>query len=286
MGGSGGGHLKRSGRVVRRFRMIMLSCAALALVNAIGLVSVPGVAKAATRPTWLIKGNDLSLTENAGVRQSLINEAFASRSWVGYGITSSPWQGSTLGTPADIFTSYSGSRGLVDAFLDHSLPGPYKWVVLDLEIWPQTPVIERTHPAYFEKAAAALVHQHGMKILIAPGRDLAGAVYLKENIAGQAARFADAVGIQAQTLDGNTTEYAKFVEEAAAQARKANPKVEVGAGLSTDANGVPITANQMYKSFTSVSSDVSWYWLNVPIWPDGEGCAREDARRRPSRFSR
>jgi hypothetical protein len=238
---------------------------------------------AAAGPVWLVKANDLTLLEQAGLGPALEQEAFSPPSLVGYGATSSPYPGSSVGTPARIFTSYAA---LQKAFAAGWLPGPFHWVVLDLEAgkdWP-TPRHEAQHPGYYEKRASQLTHSHGMRILCTPARDLARAAtpvpadwnrwYLSSNQAGMAAKYSNGIVIQAQRLDLNVAAYAKFTAAAAKQAREANPRALVLGGLSTAAGGIPTIAAQLEAAYSAVyPSTVAGFWLNVPPHPGSTGCA-------------
>ena len=93
---------------------------------------------------------------------------------------------------------------------------------------------------------------HGLLFLTAPGVDLVTVLapenrttpydaYLRLGIAADAARYADVVDIQAQGSERDTTFYANFVVQAAAQARQANPNVLVLAGISTNPSGQQVT---------------------------------------------
>ena len=53
-------------------------------------------------------------------------------------------------------------------------------------------------------------------------------------------------------------------EAAAAQAREANPRVRIFAGLSTNPSGKPVTGKQLYGAVQATRDDVEGYWLNIP----------------------
>src|SRR6185312_2609072 len=57
--------------------------------------------------------------------------------------------------------------------------------------------------------------------------------YLRCGIQGAAALAADIVEVQAQFLEADPDAYGRFVTDAAAQARLANPGVQVISGIST-----------------------------------------------------
>ena len=88
--------------------------------------------------------------------------------------------------------------------------------------------------------------------------------YLRAHIARDAARYADVFDIQAQGSIRSTAFFAQFVSEAAAQAKQANPKVTVLAGLSTNPGGQRVTAQHVLRAIKATQSYVDGYWMNVP----------------------
>ena len=74
----------------------------------------------------------------------------------------------------------------------------------------------------------------------------------------------DVLEIQGQSLERSTSTYAEFVREAAAQARAANPRVAILAGLSTNPPGAPVTSQQLTAAIHATRGIVDGYWLNIP----------------------
>lgn len=155
-------------------------------------------------------------------------------------------------------------------------------VVYDQEAWPFTPAAEQRDPAAYLRRAAALVHARGLQLIATPATDLvrvrdphAGAVYpafLRLGIAGGAARYADVYEIQAQGAEADVAAYRAFVEQAAAQARRANPRIIVLAGLSTNPSGRRVAASVLYQDVLATRTAVAGFWLNVPS--GGAQCPR------------
>jgi hypothetical protein len=150
-----------------------------------------------------------------------------------------------------------------------------KGVMYDNEKWRFTPQEEQQDPARYEKLAADLVHARGLLFLAAPAVGLVAVLspesqakrhdaYLSLGIAGDAARYADVVDIQAQSAERNTEVYTNFVSQAAAQARQANPKVTVLAGISTNPNGQQVTADEILRAIAATRDIVDGYWFNIP----------------------
>ena len=174
-----------------------------------------------------------------------------------------------LCNPTVDFASYSAMRR---AFDDGSIPAGIVAVLYDNEDWTKTPVPERRNPAAYEELAAALVHSHHMVFITSPAADLVHVLdpngsgtefrlYLELDIAGTAARYADVLDIQAQGEEAAIGDYESFVKQATAQARAANPKVIVYAGLSTAR--APHAADAMIAAIAATRHAVSGYWLNV-----------------------
>ena len=70
--------------------------------------------------------------------------------------------------------------------------------------------------------------------------------------------------LQAQSLERDTSSYVTFVREAAAQARAANPRVAILAGLSTNPPGAEVTSEQLTAAIHATRGIVDGYWLNIP----------------------
>jgi len=119
-------------------------------------------------------------------------------------------------------------------------------VLYDPEAWQATPSDEQRDPEAAMRRFARLARSLGYEVIITPGLTLAGVqgstcprddeespqdTYLRCDIAGTAARYADVVEVQAQTLQGDPDAYRDFVAAAASDARAANPDVKVISGL-------------------------------------------------------
>ena len=87
------------------------------------------------------------------------------------------------------------------------------------------------------------------------------AAYLRCGIQGSAARAADIVEVQAQFLEADPDAYERFVTDAAAQARLANPSVQVISGISTMFTEDP---QVLLSAWRSVRGVVDGHYLNVP----------------------
>jgi hypothetical protein len=171
--------------------------------------------------------------------------------------------------------TFQSFRALNDAFKRGELVPGVKGVLYDYEKWSFTPVDEQRNPAGYVKEAADLVHAHNLLFLTSPavnlvammapdGRSEPHETYLRLGIAADAARHADVVVIQAQRWERSTEVYTNFVRRAAAQARQANPKVMVLAGISTNPMGQRVTADDIIRAITATRDIVDGYWSNIP----------------------
>jgi len=163
-----------------------------------------------------------------------------------------------------------------DALRMDSLGAEIRGVMYDYEAWRFTSEEEQKNPAGYVKPAAELVHARGLLFLTAPAVNLVTKMapaadrrrlddtYLSLGIAADAARFADVFDIQAQRFEYDTDRYASFVRRAAMQARGANPKVLVFAGVSTQPFGPRVTADDIFRAIVATRDIVDGYWFNIP----------------------
>jgi hypothetical protein len=157
-----------------------------------------------------------------------------------------------------------------------SLGPEVKGVLYDYERWKFTPEQEQRNPAGYLKQAADLVHARGLLFLTAPAVNLVKGIepmarpeqmdegYLRLGFAADAARYADVFDIQAQRFESDTKRYANFVRLAATQARQANPKVSVLAGISTQPFGPRVTVDDILGAIMATRDVVDGYWFNIP----------------------
>lgn len=149
-----------------------------------------------------------------------------------------------------------------------------RWVLYDNEHWSSTPVDEQRHPATYMRKFARLAHQHGLKVIEAPARDLMSVpggdctrqqgqttdkAYLACGLARDA-RHADIYEIQAQADQPSESTYARFVKAARRQALAANPHLVLLAGLTTDRGG---SAAQIFACWKATHALVAGYWMNT-----------------------
>ncbi len=195
-----------------------------------------------------------------------------------------PGQQPLSGVDATPVVSFSSVAALRSTLAGDGLPAGTQAVLYDPEVWAYTPAAEQRDPVLAAAQAAEMARSHGLKIIVAPAMNLTSALdpgssaprwqtLLDLHIIGPMARAADTVELQAQSLERDPAAYATFVREAAAQARAANPKVTVLAGLSTNPPGAAVDSQQLTAAIRASQADVDGYWLNIPgSGPRCPGC--------------
>ena len=186
-----------------------------------------------------------------------------------------PGQQPLGGVHTPLVITFPSVGELRSALAGHTLPAGTRAVLYDPEAWSFTPPDEQRDPVRAAEQAAALAHAHGLKLIVAPALNLTTVMdpggsrsrwrsYLDLGLARSMARVADVVELQAQSLERSQSTYAAFVRQAAAQARSANPRVTVLAGLSTNPPGAPVASGQLTAAFQATRPAVDGYWLNIP----------------------
>lgn len=170
--------------------------------------------------------------------------------------------------------TFSAVSELQQAVTGNQLPAGTRGVLYDPEAWSFTPASEQRDPARAAQQAMDVAHAHGLKLICAPALSLTAVQpggpgprwrqFLDRGLPGALARVCDVIELQAQSLERDTGTYATFVRAAAAQARKANPRVIVLAGLSTNPPGAEVSSQQLADAIRATSELVSGYWLNIP----------------------
>jgi hypothetical protein len=180
------------------------------------------------------------------------------------------WGGAT---PA---LAWASELAFEESLAARAIPPGVRTVMYDPEFWPATPLDEQQHPIGAMRAFARAAHAAGYTVVITPHPSLAAVeggpcsvaagetvedAFLGCGLQAQAARYADIVEIQAQSLEWDAAQYARVVEAAADQARAANPNVVVLAGLSTR---YAANAGVLYAAWSSVRDIVDGHYLAMP----------------------
>jgi hypothetical protein len=152
---------------------------------------------------------------------------------------------------------------------------PFTAVMYDPEGWSLTPAAERRDPIAYVRRFASMGHAHGWTVIVTPdpslmsvpgaacgtrGSESVEDAFLRCDVPGLAARYADVVEVQAQRFESDPDAYGQLVSHAGVQARAANPQVKVIAALTT---GTSLTASQMYGAWAAVRNVVDGYYLSV-----------------------
>jgi hypothetical protein len=236
------------------------SCSAtLAHRGDTSLKDLTSVAACKHATIWLISQNFL---DNPGIDSGFTRNIAANNLIFAY----SPPGGhvGAVGIPTADYTSYAGIKA---AFTAGSLPGRYRAVIYDNERWPDTPVTEQRNPARYERLVSRLLHRHGLIYIATPTPDLMWSVgrprdsyvaFLRNHLAGDAARYADIIDIQAQVRETDIPEFVRFVKQAVRQSRKANRNIKILIGLRTNPG-----TGKLAAAYQAVAGMADGYWLNV-----------------------
>jgi hypothetical protein len=262
-------------------KRIRFALAALAMLS-VG-AAVPAAPTYASAPgngpfhgmAWIVSARSLTLLGRNGLTESQVQQLFGNHDTF---LTGGP-AAVTGAVKTVTFASYAALSSTLAA---GRLPAGTRAVLYDNEDWPLTPVQEQQDPAKYEQLAAGLAHAHHLLFVSTPATDLTDvlaphatnhyAAYLQLHIAADAARYADVIDIQAQGAEADLATFVPFVKAAAAQARQANPRVIVLAGISTNPSGQAITGAQLVAAVLAVRPFVNGFWLNIPS--AGAACPR------------
>jgi hypothetical protein len=186
-----------------------------------------------------------------------------------------PGQRPLAGITARPVVTFASAAALEDAVTGGQLPVGTYGVLYDPEAWSFTPVTEQRNPVQAATRAAAVAHEHGLRLIVTPALNLTTVLapgsqqprwraFLDLNLVARLARVADIVEIQAQSLERDTATYAAFVQAATSQASAGSPRIIVLAGLSTNPPGAPVDSQHLTAAIQATRSMVAGYWLNIP----------------------
>jgi hypothetical protein len=247
-----------------------LAAAAVTLLGFMSAISIDRAQAVVDKsPRWLLNGPGVGAIAGNAEASRLLDNArpFVMRGRFA-GAVPPAWKAVTFAS----FTKFGAIRS---ALQSGGLAQDVSGIMYDYERWPFTPEDEQRNSAGYVKQAAEIVHARGLQFLTAPAVNLVGVMapqdqgpryelFVRLGIAADAARYADVFDIQAQGSERNTALYANFVRQAAAQARQANPKVLVLAGISTQPSGQQVTADDVLRAIAATRDSVDGYWLNIP----------------------
>ncbi len=204
----------------------------------------------ASPPSWLLSAPTLAQLQS--LDPGLINQVFNTPRTFVLGGTNTGLAASGLGsaTPAEAFTSLTTmSRALASGAV---FPGT-EAVVLDLG--PGSPVTQQRHATETFRQAAVTAHHDGYLFIAAPQIGLVHTLepharaswrnfdFIRRNLAGIAARYADAVVLPFGGAQKRTIGYADLTRAAVEQANQARRGVQIIGGLSVGSHSTASVAS-------------------------------------------
>lgn len=146
---------------------------------------------------------------------------------------------------------------------------PGDTALLDLESWSYTPPGEAANIAEYDCDAANLASEYGIRLIEAPVVPASQAPSVWKS-AGKCGPLL-ALELQIQYGTAHPSQYQSLVQSGLnAVAGTGTPVI---AGIGLDPGGYPVDPSTAYESWQDTHGLVAGYWLNLPIWPDGQGCA-------------
>jgi hypothetical protein len=220
-------------------------------------------ASAATTSNWVMTGWNIHQLHqlNAGVANHFFNTP--SSYATGPNTATSPVSDGFATSGVLVYNSYAQFAA---DLASHAIAPSYTWVMYDPEYWTLTPLNEQQNPVLYMQEFGQLAHANGLKVIEAPGRDLAlvpGAAcpqargenldrwFLRCNIPGAAAADANMVVVQDQVNTTNVAEFDYLYNSSRAEAQAANPAVLTDAEVSTTYG----TASQIATAAKSANAD-------------------------------
>jgi hypothetical protein len=221
--------------------------------------------------TWVLAESSLSnlLSADRGIATRIFDHPYVY-------ITAAPGSPDPVppgwrSVPTVNFKSYAAFSAAVSA---GTMPGWAKAVLYDPEAWSQTPFREQANVGYYMRRFCRLAHSHGWQAIMTPGTDLMNIyprphgetdaqAFIRYNIAGAAARYADVSEAQSQAIETTPGTYTWFLTRARSQALSANPRVVFLGGLTANVLGTTASAGVMYHAAISVTDVVAGFFLNV-----------------------
>jgi hypothetical protein len=156
------------------------------------------------------------------------------------------------------------------------VPPEVRIAMYDPEAWEHTPYEEQLDPVGAMAEFAALAREYGYRVLMTPHPGLAAvpgaactkapeesviAAFMRCRLPAAAARHADVLDLQLQSLQQDPIAYREAVIAAAGQARDVNPDIEVLAHLTT---ALAPQATVLYAAWRSAGPWVDGYYMGVP----------------------
>jgi hypothetical protein len=165
------------------------------------------------------------------------------------------------------------------AACDGTAPTGFSWALYSQDSTSENSQWEMTNIAESHERACALLHSRGFRVITFPANDIVWKTppvpgrdqyqaFISRNIAADAARHADVIGVQSQGLTASTEAFARYITATSDQARAVNPGIPFFGGLATERLGTLISASQMHAAYLATSHICDGYWINVNRRPE------------------
>ncbi|HEY5025947.1 MAG TPA: hypothetical protein VII76_13295 [Acidimicrobiales bacterium] len=268
----------RKANVRRRVRRIVGSGLGACVVAGVVLALMGSSAFPCSRsrlkvvPVWTMAASSANNLQSAHARQRVLNQPnvlLAGSS----PLTSSPVPRAWVSIAEERWTSEAQFAADIAA---HTVPTFVRVVHYDDEVWAETPLNEQQRPGLYMKQFCELAHQHHWLCATGPSRDICSVAYpsfrgslsqcyLTNDLAGQAAKYADYTDFQGQALEPDGTKpYAQFIAAASAEAKAANPFIIALGNLSPTPNGATISARTLNAEARAVyPSSVGGFYMTI-----------------------
>lgn len=200
--------------------------------------------------------------------------------------------------------AYQSFKHFEDELCNGELDTIYHVVMYDNEHWPKTPENEQENPKDYYALFANLAHAYGYSFIATPSPNIQPyqknydsnkpmlsqffSMGLSESCANSPAEI---YNIQSQTFEGFPHLFASFINKSISQARDANPRIIIFAGIgSTPAAGLlsadcvkwgliksqlpgkghygrrwQVSPKQILNAVLKTHKIVEGYWLNIPV---------------------
>ena len=260
----------------RASRRLLEKLIVAGLAAALTIVTLPG-ASASTPPVLWLAANS-SVANLAAVNPSLAAADLGAPGTMIQGtarLTRNPVRTGFSSLPTERWTSEA--RFAADAAAG-AIPSYVRVAHYDNEKWSATPLAEQQNPSWYEKAFCQIAHAHGLLCATGPARDLCPVAYpnsgtlnncyLRHDLAGGAARYADYTDIQGQANElRGTSAYAAFIAAAAAKAKAANPRNITFGNLSATPARRSVSASEMNADARAVfgtgTGQVAGFYITI-----------------------
>ena len=266
------GHYNNSSRSKRHFSMgivliivLSLSVAGFTHTNPLKNTKLSVMQRSWS---WMIAQSALNLLSTP-VQQSL-------DSTTNYVISPPSTKGSAVSSTQSAVT-YKSFIDFQAALQNHTVPQGTRWILLDLEKWQYTPLVEQKDPLKYYSMASDYAKRNGYGLIAAPGLSLFPgnfqqklAYINRSNFYGKVAKYASIVEVQSQSLEFNESNFLSLVGTALTQAKTTDQNASVFAGLSTNPPAGVATSSQLLNLVNSAPIGLQGFWMNIPS--PGEMC--------------